>query len=97
MTKFQTAAKRTSFDAEIQYCIALCNYQTKDYVQSLKCLGDIIETGIKEYPDLNVGVSPGEILSVANSPALHKSYLVEAFNLKASIEYNLKNCTFLLI
>jgi tetratricopeptide repeat protein 30 len=33
-----------------------------------------------------------ETTSVGNSQVLHETYLVEAFNLKAAIEYDLKNC-----
>ena len=33
-----------------------------------------------------------ETTSVGNSQLLHETYLVEAFNLKAAIEFNLKNC-----
>ena len=35
-----------------------------------------------------------EVRSVGNSQVLHETYLVEAFNLKAAIEYRLKNCTY---
>lgn len=35
-----------------------------------------------------------ETTSVGNSQLLHETYLVEAFNLKAAIEYDLKNCIF---
>lgn len=34
-----------------------------------------------------------EVRSVGNTHTLHESALVEAFNLKAAIEYQLKNCT----
>lgn len=33
-----------------------------------------------------------EVRSVGNTLALHETALIEAFNLKAAIEYNLKNC-----
>ncbi|ORZ37245.1 tetratricopeptide repeat protein 30B [Catenaria anguillulae PL171] len=90
--KFNDAAKRQGgFHPEVQYNMALCAYHRKEYVASLKYVADIIEHGIREYPDLNVGVLPEDILSVGNSVSLHKSFLVEAFNLKAAVEYNLKN------
>ncbi|KAI9220763.1 hypothetical protein BC828DRAFT_382719 [Blastocladiella britannica] len=91
--RFSDAAKRQGYHPELSYNLALCCYQRREYVSSLKHLADIIEHGIRDYPDLNVGVLPEEILSVGNSPSLHKSFLVEAFNLKAAIEYNLKNLT----
>ncbi|KNE63467.1 hypothetical protein AMAG_08592 [Allomyces macrogynus ATCC 38327] len=89
--KFSDAARRHGYHPEVYYNVALCAYMRREYVTSLKYLADIIEHGIRDYPDLNVGVLPEEILSVGNSPSLHKSFLVEAFNLKAAIEYNLKN------
>ena len=33
-----------------------------------------------------------DVRSVGNTKLLHKTALVEAFNLKAAIEYQLKNC-----
>ena len=36
-----------------------------------------------------------EVASVGNTIILHESCLVEAFNLKAAIQFNLKNCKFL--
>ena len=32
-----------------------------------------------------------EVRSVGNSQVLHETFLIEAFNLKAAIEYRLKN------
>jgi hypothetical protein len=47
--------------------------------------------------EFNIGIARGtqdleELSSVGNSRALHESRLIEAFNLKAAIEYQLKNC-----
>lgn len=36
-----------------------------------------------------------EVRSVGNTITLHETALIEAFNLKAAIEYQLKNCKFL--
>jgi tetratricopeptide repeat protein 30 len=91
--RFSEGIKRSGYHAELLYNVALCYYQRREYVQALKSLAEIIEHGIRNYPDLNVGVQPEEILSVGNSPSLHRSFLVESFNLKAAIEYNLKNCS----
>lgn len=56
-------------------------------------IADIIEKGIREHPELNVGtITDGvEDRSVGNTHTLHESALVEAFNLKAAIDYQLKN------
>ena len=35
-----------------------------------------------------------DVRSVGNTLTLHETALVEAFNLKAAIEYQLKNCMF---
>ena len=55
--------------------------------------GDIIEKGIKEHPELGVGMTTEgiEVRSVGNTLTLHETALIEAFNLKAAIEYQLKN------
>jgi tetratricopeptide repeat protein 30 len=60
----------------------------------LKSISEIIEKGIKEHPELSVGLQTDgiEVASVGNTIILHESCLVEAFNLKAGIQYNLKNC-----
>lgn len=36
-----------------------------------------------------------EVRSVGNTLTLHETALIEAFNLKAAIEYQLKNCMYL--
>lgn len=55
---------------------------------------DIIERGIREHPELSVGMATEgiEVRSVGNTLTLHDTALIEAFNLKAAIEYQLKNC-----
>lgn len=86
--------KITGYTAELAYNIAICNYQLKKYVPALKHIGDIIERGIKDHPELSVGMAAEgiEVRSVGNSQTLHETFLIEAFNLKAAIEYQLKNC-----
>ena len=46
------------------------------------------------YSELSVGMTTEgiDVRSVGNSLSLHETALVEAFNLKAAIEYQLKNC-----
>ena len=65
----------------------------KDYAPALKHIADIIERGIREYPELSVGMQTEgiEVRSVGNTLTLHETALIEAFNLKAAIEYVLKN------
>ncbi|KAI9005879.1 hypothetical protein BC832DRAFT_455049 [Gaertneriomyces semiglobifer] len=91
--KYQEALKILGYRAELSYNVALCHYLLKQYVPALKYIADIIERGIKEHPELGVGMATEgmEVRSVGNSQVLHETYLVEAFNLKAAIEYQLKN------
>ena len=44
--------------------------------------------------ELSVGMTTEgiDVRSVGNSLTLHETALIEAFNLKAAIEYQLKNC-----
>lgn len=48
------------------------------------------------YPELSVGMTTEgiDVRSVGNSMTLHETALVEAFNLKAAMEYQLKNCEY---
>jgi tetratricopeptide repeat protein 30 len=90
--KFTDALNRLGFHAGVHYNIALTYYMEKSYAQALKHVGDIIERGMRDHPELCVG-SNGEgfeVRSVGNSTVLRESALVEAFNLKAAIEFMMK-------
>eukprot|EP01029_Cantina_marsupialis_P019421 TRINITY_DN4505_c0_g2_i1.p1 TRINITY_DN4505_c0_g2~~TRINITY_DN4505_c0_g2_i1.p1 ORF type:complete len:676 (-),score=189.80 TRINITY_DN4505_c0_g2_i1:1095-3122(-) len=91
--KFTDAMNASGYDCGIAYNIALCYYREKQYGPSLKHISDIIEKGVKEHPELGVGSNTEgiEIRSVGNTRALQETSLIEAFNLKAAIEYQLKN------
>ena len=90
---FTRALKIIGYDPQIAYNIALCHYRVKQYASALKLISEIIERGINEHPELNVGMKTDgiDVKSVGNSLVLHESALVEAFNLKAAIEYQLQN------
>ncbi|XP_075871843.1 intraflagellar transport protein 70A isoform X2 [Nelusetta ayraudi] len=77
----------------LSYNIALCHYSLKNYNQAVKYIEEIIERGIREHPELSVGMTTEgiDIHSVGNTLVLHQTALVEAFNLKAAIEYQRKN------
>ncbi|XP_065660092.1 intraflagellar transport protein 70A isoform X3 [Hydra vulgaris] len=92
--KFTTAMNILGYRADLSYDIALCHYKQKHYAPALKHIADIIERGIKEHPELSVGMMTEgiEVRSVGNTKVLHDTALIEAFNLKAAIEYQLKNC-----
>jgi len=57
------------------------------------CPAEIIERGVRSHPELSVGSATDgvEVRSVGNTPVLRETALVEAFNLKAAIEFNMKN------
>ncbi|CAH8524252.1 unnamed protein product [Dicrocoelium dendriticum] len=92
---FQQAIQNLGFRPTLAYNIALCHYQLKQYAPALKHIADIIERGIRDHPELGVGMTTEglEVRSVGNTLTLKETALVEAFNLKAAIEYNLKNYT----
>eukprot|EP00775_Hariotina_reticulata_P014290 gene14290-17_t len=93
--KEAAAAEGSQQSPELQYNIALCCYQLKQYSQALKHLAGIVEKGVREHPELSVGsqLDGVEIRSVGNSQVLKETALVEAFNLKAAIEIIMKNNT----
>ena len=61
----------------------------------MQYIAEIIEKGTREHPELGVGTnSEGiQVPSVGNTQAQKESAQIEAFNLKAAIEFNLKNYT----
>ncbi|XP_071106591.1 intraflagellar transport protein 70A-like [Haliotis cracherodii] len=91
--KFSTAMQIVGYKPDLSYNIALCHYMMKQYAPALKHIADIIERGIREHPELSVGMTTEgiDVRSVGNTLTLHETALIEAFNLKAAIEYQLKN------
>ena len=79
-------------NCELLYNLALCHYRMKQYDKCMQYIAEIIEKGTREHPELGVGTNEegAEVPSVGNTQALKESALIEAFNLKAAIEYNLK-------
>ena len=93
LAKFLNGLTIEGYKPDLTYNVALCYYQLKQYQQSMKFIGDIIERGIRDHPELSVGMTTEgiEVRSVGNTITLHETALVEAFNLKAAIEYQNKN------
>ncbi|KAG0722580.1 Tetratricopeptide repeat protein 30A [Chionoecetes opilio] len=91
--KFTSALQVAGYQPHLSYNIALCHYRLKQYSPALKHIADIIERGIREHPELSVGMTTEgiEVRSVGNTLTLHETALIEAFYLKAAIEYQLKN------
>lgn len=75
----------------------MCYYRQNQFTPALRIISEIIERGVREHPELSVGSNTEhiEVKSVGNSMVLKESALIEAFNLKAAIEYSIKNsmCT----
>ncbi|XP_044747096.1 tetratricopeptide repeat protein 30A isoform X1 [Coccinella septempunctata] len=93
LSKFSAAMQMQGFKPYLAYNIALCYYRLKDYALSLKYCADIIENGIRDHPEMSIGMQTEgiEVRSVGNTLTLHETALTEAFNLKAAIEYQSKN------
>jgi len=91
--KMVDAMNSLGYQPDLAYNIALCYYRTKQFGPALKHLAEIIERGVREHPELSVGsyTDGMEVRSVGNSQTLRDTALVEAFNLKAAIEYVMKN------
>ncbi|XP_055008510.1 tetratricopeptide repeat protein 30A isoform X2 [Boleophthalmus pectinirostris] len=91
--KFTSAMQVLGYVPALSYNIALCYYSLKNYTQAMKYINEIIERGVREHPELSVGMTTEGIdyHSVGNTLVLHQTALIEAFNLKAAIEYQLKN------
>ncbi|NXF15683.1 TT30B protein, partial [Rhodinocichla rosea] len=91
--KFASAMQVLGYCPELSYNMALCSYAAKQYHAALKYISDIIKRGIHQHPELNVGMTTEgiDVRSVGNTLLLHRTALVEAFNLKAAIEYQLRN------
>jgi len=81
------------YQADLACNVALCYYKQKQYAAALKSLAEIIERGVREHPELSVGSNTDgiDVRSVGNSSVLQETCLVEAFNLKSAIEYQMGN------
>ena len=91
---FESARDAGGYQPDVAYNEALCAYRSRKYGPCLKHLAEIIERGGRGHPELLVGaVTEGEAdgASVGNTPALRATFLVEAFNLKAAVEFAMKN------
>ncbi|XP_035436460.1 tetratricopeptide repeat protein 30A [Spodoptera frugiperda] len=93
LQKFSRSLNVVGFNAHLHYNIALCYFKLKEYPQALKHITLVIERGIRDHPELAVGMQAetSEVKSVGNTLTLHETALTEVFNLKAAIEFQLKN------
>ena len=87
--QFQEALNISGYQCDIAYNISLCFYKSMQLAPSLKYIADIIEKGVREHPELGVGSNSDgvDMKSVGNTQVLRETALIEAFNLKAAIEF----------
>ncbi|XP_029654076.2 tetratricopeptide repeat protein 30A-like [Octopus sinensis] len=98
---FEKAVSINGSTPELLYNMAVCHYKLQQYAMALRHVGEIVEMGIRDHPglilqkivELGIGSSSDgiDMQSVGNSLILYDSAIVEAFNLKAAIEYQLSN------
>lgn len=90
---FAEAMGQLGYQPDVAYNAAVCAYKTGQYGQALKHVAEIIDRGVRDHPELSVGaVTDGlDVRSVGNSQALKETAMVEAFNLRAAIEFRLGN------
>jgi len=91
--KFKESMDALGSQPDLAYNMALCAYKQKNYGPALKSLTEIVQRGVTEHPELSVGSNSDDlqVRSVGNSQTLKETCLIEAFNLKAAIEFQLKN------
>ena len=91
--QYAEAINSMGYQADLAYNIALCYYREKQYGPALRHIAEIIEKGVRNHPELSVGSNTDgiEVRSVGNSAILRETCLIETFNLKAAIEYDMKN------
>jgi tetratricopeptide repeat protein 30 len=91
--KFQEALSQVGYQCDLAYNVALCYFKMKQYAPCLKFIAEIIEKGVREHPELGVGSNAEgvDVKSVGNTQILKETALIEAFNLKAAIEFVTKN------
>lgn len=90
--KFEEA-KKLCDSPSIEYNIGVCCYKLKMLSAACVCFQNILEHAAKTNPEIIVPsrVEGMRATSMANSPALYESCLIEAYNLKAAIDYMLNN------
>jgi len=96
MKQFTEAMNTVGYQSNLAYNVALCYYSTKQYGPALKHIAEIIERGVRDHPELSVGAFDEggcglQARSVGNTAVLRETALIEAFNLKAAIEYVMTN------
>lgn len=89
LKKFLEVFDMIEFEPCLAYNIALCCYMLKNFVSALDYIDRIIKAGLERYPELKS--THETFLHTENQIVLQESYLIEAYNLKAAIEFSSKN------
>eukprot|EP00428_Durinskia_dybowskii_P078280 CAMPEP_0170356544 /NCGR_PEP_ID=MMETSP0117_2-20130122/1234_1 /TAXON_ID=400756 /ORGANISM="Durinskia baltica, Strain CSIRO CS-38" /LENGTH=648 /DNA_ID=CAMNT_0010610659 /DNA_START=42 /DNA_END=1988 /DNA_ORIENTATION=- len=91
--QYTEALNTMGYQADLAYNIALCSYRMKQFGPALRTIAEIIDKGIRNHPELSVGTNTDgvDVRSVGNSAVLKETCLIEAFNLKAAIEFEMRN------
>jgi tetratricopeptide repeat protein 30 len=92
-TQYSEALNTMGYQADLAYNISLCYYRERQYGPALRTIAEIIDKGIRNHPELSVGTTTDgmDVRSVGNSAVLKETCLIEAFNLKAAIEFEMRN------
>jgi tetratricopeptide repeat protein 30 len=93
LEKYSDVMNITGFECNVAYNIALCYYMLKRYNEAKEIVDKLIEKSLDQHPEFNVRNQECEQSFIRNSGTLQESFLIEAYNLKASIEYSRKNFT----
>lgn len=90
--QYSEALNTMGFQADLAYNVALCYYREKQFGQALRAISEIVDKGIRNHPELSVGSNTDgiDVRSVGNSAVLKETCLIEALNLKAAIEFEMK-------
>lgn len=90
--QYAEVMSNTGYQANLAYNIALCHYRERAHTLALRQIAEIIEKGVRNHPELSIGSNTDgiEVRSVGNSIVLQETCLIEAFNLKAAIEYDMR-------
>jgi tetratricopeptide repeat protein 30 len=91
LQKFLDVFEMIEFEPCLAYNIALCYYMLKDFALALDFVDRILSKGWEKYPELASPRNPTKYLHIENHVALQESHLIEAYNLKAAIEYSSNN------
>ena len=87
LSKFSDAFNIQGYEAGIAYKIALCHYMLQQHSEASEIVAEIIDRGADQIEGLDLQHQGDETYFIENSSALQQSYLVEAHNLKAAIDY----------